>query len=591
MSHSASAHFLTSFLVSSALSTAALAGPAGGVVTAGDASISSGDKLTEIHQTSNRAVIDWRSFDINRDETTRFHQPDSTSITLNRVNDIHPSQIDGKLEANGNLIIINPNGVMFGDSAQVDVNSLVATSADIDNDAFMAGSLSFDRPGQADAKIINKGTITAKDAGLVGLVAPQVENHGVIVARGGRVHLASGDTMTLDLYGDGLMEVAVSDAVTQQLVSNKGMIQAEGGTVALTAAAGRHVIDSLVENSGVITTSGFTRDGGTIILTAAGDGSRAGAGGVLHAAGADAGLAGGTIEVTAETVLVESGANLDVSGHAGGGVIHIGGGYQGKGELANATTTIVQTDALLSATGADSGDGGEVIVWADDYTFFGGLADVRAGVLRGNGGFTETSGKNILQVTGSVLAGAVFGEAGTWLLDPADITITAADNNITTTPGWAGAVDITASGTGSTIAVSTITDVLDGGSNVTIQTTNDGFAGNGDIIVNTDITSAGNGDLELDAYHDIIINNAIDIGGALLLTAGNALSSSQTIDAAGALRLTADHIDLAATATTGQHLFFEVSDDGTLGIGDNATGMDNTISGRTMNNLVTGWGI
>lgn len=232
-----------------------MANPVDGVVSAGSATIDSAGNTLTVTQATDKAVIDWRGFDIAHSETTNFVQPSSTSMTLNRVNSGAPSFINGNLNANGNLIVVNPNGVWFGSGARVDVNSLIATTAGISNDAFMnsTGNLVFDQPGNPDAGIMNDGLITAKEAGLVGLVAPNVINRGVIVAKMGRVHLASGDTATVDMYGDGLLNIAVSDAVKSQLVANSGIIAAEGGTIALTAAAGKDIVNSLVKVGGSCT--------------------------------------------------------------------------------------------------------------------------------------------------------------------------------------------------------------------------------------------------------------------------------------------------------------------------------------------------
>ena len=112
------------------------------------------------------------------------------------------------LSANGNIAIVNPNGVYFSSGARVDVAGLVASTANIRNEDFMAGRLDFNTPGNHSARIVNDGYITAHEAGLVGLVAPYVENNGTIEARLGRVHLASGDRFTIDFHGDGLIVVS-----------------------------------------------------------------------------------------------------------------------------------------------------------------------------------------------------------------------------------------------------------------------------------------------------------------------------------------------------------------------------------------------
>ena len=132
--------WLLASVASFALTLTAHANPEGGTVSGGSASITTTPKTVDIHQSSNRAIIDWRSFDIAPDETTQFHQPTTSSVTLNRVNSANPSTIAGNLQANGNVILVNPNGVFFSKSARVDVNGLVATTADIDNSSFIEPS-------------------------------------------------------------------------------------------------------------------------------------------------------------------------------------------------------------------------------------------------------------------------------------------------------------------------------------------------------------------------------------------------------------------------------------------------------------------
>jgi filamentous hemagglutinin family protein len=209
----------------------ARANPLDGVVSAGSATITTAGNTLNVVQTTDRAVIDWRSFDIAAGERTQFYQPNSGSIAVNRVGSGSPSVIAGQLSANGNIVIVNPNGVMFTGTSVVDVGGLIATSSNVSNANVMAGGkLIFDQPGNPTASIVNDGFITVRDAGLVGFVAPNVINNGIITAKLGKVHLASGDSATVDFYGDGLINLAVSEAVTSQLVSNTGIIRADGGT-------------------------------------------------------------------------------------------------------------------------------------------------------------------------------------------------------------------------------------------------------------------------------------------------------------------------------------------------------------------------
>ena len=148
------------------------ANPQDGVVTAGQATIISYGDTLRVNQNSHRAIIDWRSFNIDPHETTIFNQPSSSSLVLNRVNDVDPSRILGTLSANGHVVIVNPNGVFFGQGSRIDVGSLTATSANIRNVDFMSGQMNFSEPGRETAQIVNDGSITASTMGLVNLVAP-----------------------------------------------------------------------------------------------------------------------------------------------------------------------------------------------------------------------------------------------------------------------------------------------------------------------------------------------------------------------------------------------------------------------------------
>ena len=249
--------------------SSSLAAPQGGSVLGGAAGIAQVGATTTIQQTTDRAIIRWDSFDVGAAERVDFVQPSASSITLNRIADSKPSQIDGHVTANGTLLLVNPNGVLFGSGSQIDVGGLVTATADVSDDtAFMAGGpVLLGRAGNSDASIINAGTITAKDAGLVGLIAPNVENHGTITARLGKASLVSGDTATLDLAGDGLIQIAISDNAAKQLVKNTGTIRADGGVIELTAASARQQVDSLIRNEGTLASARVGAKTGRITLS------------------------------------------------------------------------------------------------------------------------------------------------------------------------------------------------------------------------------------------------------------------------------------------------------------------------------------
>ncbi len=492
------------------------ANPEGGVVSAGQATISASGKNLNIHQQTNKAVIDWRGFDIGADETTNFYQPGKNSVTLNRVHSNSASQINGKLNANGNVVIVNQNGVVFGAGAQVDVHGLVASTADIDNDRFMNDAkLHFDKAGKADARIINNGSISARDAGLVGFVAPNVENNGIISAKMGRVHLASGSKATVDFYGDGLMEVEVDDNIHEQLVANTGAIDADGGTIALTAAAGGQIVHGLINASGVLRAQSVGVKNGEIVISAAGSNKTQKQGrsnvivsGSLDVSGQKAGETGGKITVTGDHITLENTARLKASGHAGGGSIKLGGDYQGKGPTQTAATLTVNKDAIIENDATETGNGGSTILWSDVVTSFAGNIYARGGRSNGDGGFAEVSGKQGLTYNGFADLTAVNGDLGELLLDPTDITIS---NAASSSISYAGGV-YSGTAASSNLNVSVLQTQL-ASANVTV-TTASGQVGGGDITILDPITWTSARTLTLTADRDIFINAAITASGA-----------------------------------------------------------------------------
>lgn len=501
-------------LASTALTHAApaLANPEGGVVAGGSATISeTGPGRLDVDQHSDRAIIDWRSFDIAAGEGTHFRQPSANAVALNRVVGNDPSGIFGDLTANGRLYLVNPNGVVFGPGSRIDVGGLVATTADIRNADFMAGIDRFGIPSaNQGARVVNQGAITVADRGLAALVAPGVENSGTITARLGQVELAGARTFTMDFNGDGLVSfdtgMAVDAASSGALVVQSGTIDAAGGLVRLTANGMEGVVDRAIDVSGIVRARSVGVEDGKIILSG-GESGRVTVTGRLDASGHGAGEAGGTVEVLGRSVALTGEARIDVSGDAGGGTALIGGGYQGQGPQPNAFRTYIGQDAEISADAITAGDGGTVIAWADDATAFYGRISARGGAAAGDGGLVETSGKNNLSLVGGrVDTMAPLGVTGTWLIDPTNVII-----EVATSPNTLADVDEFSDPDldagpppQTTIDVSQINNAT---SNVRIQATND-------ITLNAgiDMTNAGVG-LTMDAGNDIILNGDSNGGG------------------------------------------------------------------------------
>lgn len=439
---------------------AAVANPLGSQVVGGTANVQGlGTSAVTVTQSTDKAIINWQSFNIGSGEATQFVQPNSSSVTLNRVTgNMGASAIDGMLTANGRVFLVNPDGILFGAGSKINTGSFLATTNDIRNADFMAGRYQFGIPGRPDASIVNLGTITALNGGFAALVAPGVRNTGTITANFGTVGLAAGNNFSLDFYGDRLITLGVNDSIAAKvidvatgkplnaLVQNDGKLKANGGRVELTAAAARQVVDSVINNSGVVEANTIGSKNGMIVLSAATAATKpAGAptqtvklSGTISAAGKRKNTKGGTIVVSDENIQLTS-ATIDVSGLAGGGKVLIGGDVGGgKGNaavaaipmaalesftVATASTVSVDAASTINASAKTSGDGGKVVVWSDQATTFYGTINAQGGAQSGNGGFVETSGHQSLTFNGVVDTSARHGTNGTLLLDPLNATI------------------------------------------------------------------------------------------------------------------------------------------------------------------------
>src|SRR5436190_9041435 len=261
----------------------AMAGPEGGTVVGGAATISGqGSSHVIVNQSSQNAIVNWNTFNVGAGERAQFIQPSTSAATLNRVTGgLGPSQILGSIDANGRVFIVNRDGIIFGPGAVIKTAGFLATTSDITNSDFMAERYQFNIPGRPDASIVNQGQITATNGGFAALVAPGVRNSGTITANLGTVTLASGNTFSLDFYGDKLITLGVNDQIAGQvrdvatgetlksLVTNTGKLKANGGRVELTAAAARHVVDSVINTSGVVEANSVGEKNGQIVLSAA----------------------------------------------------------------------------------------------------------------------------------------------------------------------------------------------------------------------------------------------------------------------------------------------------------------------------------
>ena len=393
----------------------ASANPTGGTVASGDASISTSGTTTTITQTTQKAIINWHDFSINPNETTEFVQPSSSAVMLNRVTGGNVSNIMGNLKANGKIYLINPNGILFGSTSVVNVGGLVASTSPITDNEFLNDSIQRFNQSNAGASIINDGNITIKNAGLAVLVSPTVVNNGVIIADLGVVSIASADHFTLDLYGDNLITLDAGKVLqTDGLVENNGTLQADGGKVYITAQAADDMLENVVNMNGYISAQTVSTQKGKVVLQGY-DNSTINIAGTIDISGDT----GGQLDATAKNINLLDNSLIDASGVYGGGLVNIGGEYQGGGTLAHADFVTMNSGATINVDALENGNGGQIVLWADNTTLAHGTLSARGGMLLGDGGMIETSAHYLVDVGGAkVSAGATHGAKGLWLTDP-----------------------------------------------------------------------------------------------------------------------------------------------------------------------------
>ncbi|NHZ62668.1 two-partner secretion domain-containing protein [Massilia genomosp. 1] len=476
-------------------------------VVAGQASFGQQGNVFSITNTPN-TIIQWQSFSVNAGDITRFIQQDGNSAVLNRIVGQDPSRILGALQSNGQVFLINPNGVLFGRDARIDVNGLTASSLNLSNADFLAGKRNFSAAAGA-APVRNEGSISTPSGGHVFLIAPNVENSGVIHSPQGEVVLAAGHSVQLVDSRNPDLHVVVAAPASEAL--NLGRIVAEGGKVGIYGA--------LVRQRGALSAdSARVGEHGQIVFKASAD--------ALLEAGSVTSARGGSLSVQGERVGMTGDARIE----AAGGSVLLGGGWQGKNALVrNARQTVMGKNAVIEA------DGGTVVLWSDGATRANGRITAR-------GGQVETSGRQ-LDVHG------VRVEAGGWLLDPYDVTI--GINGSTVLPD---AVDDFADGmpgTGVTLLDVAMLNSAAPATAIKVQATHD-------VLVDGAITRpAGSaGSLTIDAGNHITINAPVSTsGGALTLNAnaspyasgsGGVFVNSAVDTGGGAVSMSGDSVHIGA---------------------------------------------
>ncbi|ENN3860796.1 filamentous hemagglutinin N-terminal domain-containing protein, partial [Escherichia coli] len=507
--------------------------PTGGQIVAGSGSIQtpSGSQMN-IYQNSQNMVASWNSFDIGKGNTVQFYQPDSSAVALNRVVGGGESQIMGNLKANGQVFLVNPNGVLFGKDSVVSTAGFVASTRDISNDDFMNRRYTFSGSAEQGAEIVSQGSLTTNAGGYIVLAADKVRNSGTISTPGGKTVLAAAESVTLQLDNGGLTSVQVSGDVVNALVENRGLVSARNGQVWLTAHGRDMLMNTVLNVSGVVEADGMHRQDGNIVLDG-GDSGVVHLSGTLHADNAAG--SGGKVVVEGKKLLLGKGSSISATGSQGGGEVYVGGGWQGKdSHIRNADRVVMQEGSHIDVSATQQGDGGTAVLWSESFTGFRGQINAKGGETGGNGGQVETSSHGNLQAFGSVSASANKGRAGNWLLDPLDITIVGAANTSVDETNESGTTLFTPSSSGSQVSNTSINNELNNGTSVTILT-NSSVAGatqSGNITVNAAISKSQGGDagLTLKADGNITVNsNITSTAGKLNITLQGAGSNSGRI--------------------------------------------------------------
>ncbi len=522
--------------------------------------------------------MNWDSFNVGKNATVNFNQPNSSAVTLNRVTGGNASVINGAIHANGQVVLVNENGVVFGKGAQVNAAAVTASTLNIADQEFMDGKSTYKDDGTGvgsnAGKIINKGVIQTNnengEGGFIALLAPEVRNQGYLLAqKGGTVAIGSGSQITLHIQGQSLVAIKVDESVYNGLITNKRIIEAPGGLVVLATGAANQLMAGVIKNTGRISANSLESNGGVIELVAKS---------ITQAGQVSANSQtkeGGQVNLVASDITLTKNSKTTATGAAGGGQVNIGlastqvsGGSQvnsqsnaltattnaaiikananqaaQSNQLAN--TVAVQESATIDTSATQVGNGGSIAIWSKVQTTVAGILKSMGGALSGNGGFIETSsqGQVILAPTASINTSAnnPTGKAGTWLLDPIDLIInsdaanvianalsnnnvTIAVTNSTTACPIGSCTQTNVSGANSSLTIASGADILKSGTNYTTLT----LSSEGIFNLNANISGQN---------LDVIISSSIaylNVGSSI--NASKVTVQAQSIYSAGSIQ-------------------------------------------------------
>lgn len=481
------------------------ASPVNGQVVSGNANITQNSNTTIINQSSDKAIINWDSFNVGHNETVKFNQLNSNSIVLNRVTNGLPTSIYGNILANGNVFLLNSAGILIGKGAVVNTGSFLATTGSITNENFLKGNYVFNN---ATNSVINNGTIKVKDSGYAVLLGKQVENNGYIHSRLGKIVLSSGESFRLDMSGNNLIGVAIDKKAVDAYTNNTGTLEGEGATIIMSSASASDVIKNAVNNTGVINASSISYSGGHVILGASGSG-------VSNT---------GSIDVSSQT---SNGGSVDIKGKdiENNGKI-LANGNAGDIDIRATENLVLGNNSYISASANGYLNAGHIDLISEKYATAHKNSLTFAKAEYGKGGFIEFSGYKSLNALGKFSTLSTYGVSGEFLLDPSDMFIGKYPN----LSGNGGNLNNQVSPDGKTyIDINWLEQQLASNGNVTLKSLEG--TGEGNITFENVTLNATDKNLTLDAANNITIlgditladltlkaNNKIDVSGNLTLT-------------------------------------------------------------------------
>lgn len=465
------------------------------------------------------AIINWKQFNIGQNEMVQFLQESNNSAVFNRVTSDQISQLKGILDSNGQVFLINPNGITIGKDAIINTNGFTASTLDISNENIKARNFTFEQTkDKALAEIVNHGLITVGKDGSVNLIGGKVKNEGVISVNGGSISLLAGQKITISDIAN--PTITYSIAAPENEAVNLGNIFTKGGKINVRAAN--------IRNQGKLSADSVSKDkSGNIVLSA--KEGEAEIGGVISAQNQQA--KGGKLMITGDKVTLKTGAVIDLSGKEGGET-YLGGDERGEGKngIQLAKKTTLEKGSTINVSGKEKG--GRAIVWGDIALIDGNINAQGSGDIAKTGGFVETSGHYL-----SIGDDAIV-DAKEWLLDPDDINIVNGSNiDAQLQPGRGDTPNKVSAEGLTSINNATLSTALQKGIEVNISATKnvtvnaDVDVKNGTLVlhsqrngvkINGNITSTQNGNLTIKTGGKVDVHKNITLGmGFLNITSDN----------------------------------------------------------------------